>query len=150
MLFRGDLREDASVFTVLATKIRCSACTRVPYQPKGELRFKCLECTKEGIGIFTTKLSYMRQHVQQHRGDDWVKVYRTEGRHFVRPEAHPQGGELYRVLCPPSAISSCGKFFECRHCHKFQRPFTPKDEATNGKMAGVMRIHESWCKAKKH
>ena len=139
-------------FFVENTDLVCKPCPKwavVPYQPKGEVRVKCRVCETEGIGIYTSKLSYMRNHVQQHRADDWVKVYRTIGRRFIRPEAHPQGGELYRVLNPTLAISSCGNYLECRHCHNFQRVFTPTDEATNAKQAGVMRFHEKWCKAKK-
>lgn len=149
---REELRKKFVIedFFAKNSDIVCKPCpkwAKTRYQPKDEIRFKCLVCAEEGIGIFTTKLSYARHHVQQHRADDWVKVYRTKQLHFIRPEAHPQGGELYRVLSPPSAISSCGGFYECRHCHKFQRVYTPKDDATNAKQAGVMRFHERWCKA---
>ena len=121
---------------------------KVSYQPKGEVRGKCLPCASQGIGIYTSNIAYIKNHVEQHRKGDFIKIYRTRARKWRRTEAHPQGGELYAILNTAGSISECGGFLECRHCRKFKRTYKPHEVDTNAKLVGAIRNHEQCCKQK--
>ena len=113
---------------------------------KGQVQVDCKVCEV----TLTSHLAHIMKHTQQHRDNDYVKLFVTDSYGWFRPEMHTGGGRLTSIHYPDGALSADGEHLTCRHCGEFKRVFKGGDEdlPSMGRTISEMNKHERKCKHK--